>query len=177
MLTRAIALFIFAASTLSSAVAEEGQSYIGISSILSGYIDFDSNAVFDNEVNSGFILTYGRGIQDNIDLEFSYVRYLDLNLAEGYLTTELTSLEIAALIRSQEDGPFFRIGYSSAEDSISSDTLTGIDNSTDDNGLIYGAGIDFAVGNNAGKLRLEYSSADYDGSKINRVTVGSFINF
>jgi opacity protein-like surface antigen len=176
MLRYAITAFAFLLS-FTTAQAEEGQSYIGVSSILSGYFEADSSEFYDNEVNSGSILTYGRGIQDNIDLEFSYVRHLDLNIGEGYFVDELAAIEVAALIRTQENEPFFRIGYSHAEQSISSDTLDNIDSDIDDGGLIYGAGIDFAVSNNAGKLRLEYTLADYDGSKLHRVAVGSFINF
>ena len=150
-------------------------SYFGISAIFSGDIDYESSEFFDDEVNSGFVLNYGRQINESVAAEFSYVRYLDLITAEGLLKQDLTAIEASAVISPANSGGFVRLGYSNGESNTSSDTYNELNYDDDDSGLIYGLGFAFDTPNKGGAFRVEYTIGDYDNSEIKRLTLGTIV--
>ncbi len=176
MSQRAIYVFAFLMS-FTVAQAQEAEHYFGVSAIFDADLDYTSSEVFDDETNSGFILTYGRQLNETVAIEGAYTRYLDLNYSEGFLTDEITALEVSGVFKPQTSGAFLRLGYSNAEQSISSDTLEDFNGSDDDSGLIYGVGMDFDTPSKGGKFRVEYTIGDYDNGEIKRMSIGSFINF
>lgn len=176
MSQRAIYVIAFLMS-FTAAQAQEAEHYFGVSGIIDATIEYDSSLFLDDETNSGFILNYGRQLNQTVAVEGAYARYLDLNYGEGFLVQELTAIELSAVVKPQNSGAFLRIGYSNGEQSASSDTVDGLDFDSDDSGLIYGVGMDFDTPSKGGKFRLEYTIGDYDDGEIKRIAIGSFINF
>ena len=175
MLRQAIYFCVFVLS-FTAAQAEQGKSYFGISTVFDATLDYNSSEYYNHESNSGFVFTYGQQINDTVATEFSYVRYLDLNFAEGYLELELSAFEVSAVISSANSGGFVRLGYSNAELKVGSDTIN-IDSDDDDGGLIYGLGYVFDTPNKGGAFRVGYTIGDYDEGDIKRLTLGTLIRF
>ena len=65
---------------------------------------------------SGFIITYGREIDENITVEIAHARYADSSSdGTSFLDTELTAFEISGIFQFDGGAPFVRLGYSDGE--------------------------------------------------------------
>ena len=175
MLRHAFYSCVFVLS-FTAAQAEQAKNYFSVSAIIDATVEYDDSDFYDDETNSGFILTYGRQLSETAALEGSYVRYLDVNSSEGFLKQELTAIEISGVFSPSVSPAFFRLGYSHGEASTSSNAAD-ISADADDGGLLYGIGMDFDTTNKGAKFRLEYTVGDYDDGEIKRITVGTFVNF
>lgn len=177
ILTSFVFVFIFTAA--------KADNYAGVSAILSATMEHqgpgDDSGTVDNEFNSGFVLTFGNHLSDNIAIEFSYIRYIDLYLGDNSSQFEITSLEPSVILSADRSGPFVRIGYS---DLNLTETLgvthdSNISGDNDITGSVFGFGYGLDMGENTGKLRFEYNVTDYDDLEVEiwRFSIGAIIDF
>lgn len=178
MLRHVIYSFAFVLS-FTTAQAETPENYFGVSAIIDGELQFDDPGFVDSNFNSGFILSFGHQIQDQVSVEIAHAKYADNS--SGYLESELTAWEISGLFHFPQNGPFIRLGYSDGKLTstvIDLDTGQVVGNiSGSDSGVIFGVGYDIPISQDTGILRLEYGQADYDDGEVTRLTLGTLIRF
>ena len=173
MLRHAIISFAFVLS-FTAAHAETQQSYFGVSGILDAKLDYDTEALADVTIDSGFILSFGRDIGNHAAIEFAYARYVDISSFGGLVQAEVDAVEISAVASTGLGGPFFRVGYSDGDLSSRVGDLT---QSESESGVLLGIGADLLLPHNFGLIRFEYTTIDYDNADANRLTLGTIVRF
>ena len=131
---------------------------------------------------SGFIITYGREIDENITVEIAHARYADSSSdGTSFLDTELTAFEISGIFQFDGGAPFVGLGYSDGElkaPVIRLDTLEIIGSLEESqSGPLFGVGFDIPINASKSAIRLEYNIADYDDAELSRLTIGALVKF
>ncbi|MDB2641076.1 hypothetical protein N9Y79_00865 [Alphaproteobacteria bacterium] len=131
---------------------------------------------------SGFIITYGREIDENITVEIAHARYADSSSdGTSFLDTELTAFEISGIFQFDGGAPFVRLGYSDGElkaPVIRLDTLEIIGSLEESqSGPLFGVGFDIPINASKSAIWLEYNIADYDDAELSRRTIGALVKF
>lgn len=131
---------------------------------------------------SGFIITYGREIDENITVEIAHARYADSSSdGTSFLDTELTAFEISGIFQFDGGAPFVRLGYSDGElkaPVIRLDTLEIIGSLEESqSGPLFGVGFDIPINASKSAIWLEYNIADYDDAELSRLTIGALVKF
>ena len=151
------------------------KSYVGVSAIISGEVDYAVSGAKNDEFNSGWLLSYGYQFTDMFAGELAYGRLSDLDDGDYQYKSELDVIEVSVLARmpGQLASPFVRLGYSDADLTL---TIDGVSASGSESDFLLGVGVDFNIGD-SGAIRLEYNQADYDGDDIERLQLGTIIRF
>lgn len=182
MLRHAFYSCVFVLSFTAAHAEQAKKSYFGVSAVIDGELSYDSPLFVDSNFGSGFILSYGYEIDDNIALEIAHARYQDSG-ADGvsYLNSELTAFEISGTFRAKNGAPFVRLGYSDGKlkgPVIDLNTATIIDTlSESESGPLIGLGFDVSIKESNAAIRFEYSLADYDEAELTRLTIGTLVRF
>lgn len=156
------------------AQAEEGQNYFGVSAIIDAKLDYDHPALYDINSDAGYGLSYGRQMSGNLAFEFAYLLYAKAGTSPAAAKTELSATEISVLLSNSSNGPFVRLGYSDGETKTE---LGDLRLSESESGPVYGVGFNIPMPNNAGVVRLEYNTVDYDNAEANRLTLGTIFKY
>ena len=151
------------------------KSYVGISAIVSGELDYAASNLKKDEFNSGWLLSYGYQFTDMFAGELAYGKISDLDDGFYQYNSELEVIEVSVLARmpGQIASPFVRLGYSDADLTVS---LGDSSPSNSESDFLIGVGVDFNIGE-SGAIRLEYNQADYDGDELERLQLGTIIRF
>ena len=179
MFRHAIYIFAFVLS-LTTAQAETPENYFGVSAVLDGELSPDGDQIVDTDFASGYVLSYGRTVNDNLAVELSYANYADTS-AGGFLETELNALEISGVFKTSNDGPFVRLGYGDGDLTsplIDLNTFRIVDIvSASESGPIFGVGLDLPILEGANLVRFEYNLTEFDTGEISRLTIGTLVRF
>lgn len=116
---------------------------------------------------TGTQLTYGKRIHEKVVLEGNLVTLLEMDSDAGDL--EVSSIDISGLFYPINNQFHVRLGMSEGEIS-----LEGI--SVDESSELLGVGYSWLVGASSG-VRVEYTTADYDGLDVDGFTLSVATRF
>lgn len=148
--------------TLSVAHAEQPTQYFAI-----GHKMMTLDAGAGDVDITGTQLTYGKRIHEKVVLEGNLVTFLDMDSDAGDL--EVSSIDISGLFYPINNQFHVRLGMSEGEIE-----LEGI--SVDESSEILGVGYSWLVGASSG-VRVEYTTADYDGLDVDGFTLSVATRF
>ncbi|MDA8540097.1 hypothetical protein N9L03_04675 [Alphaproteobacteria bacterium] len=116
---------------------------------------------------TGTQLTYGKRIHEKVVLEGNLVTFLDMDSDAGDL--EVSSIDISGLFYPINNQFHVRLGMSEGEIE-----LEGI--SVDESSELLGVGYSWLVGASSG-VRVEYTTAEYDGLDVDGFTLSVATRF
>lgn len=148
--------------TLSVAHAEQPTQYFAI-----GHKMMTLDAGAGDVDITGTQLTYGKRIHEKVVLEGNLVTFLEMDSDAGDL--EVSSIDISGLFYPINNQFHVRLGMSEGEIE-----LEGI--SVDESSEILGVGYSWLVGASSG-VRVEYTTADYDGLDVDGFTLSVATRF
>lgn len=148
--------------TLSVAHAEQPTQYFAIGHKM---MTLDAGAG-DLDI-TGTQLTYGKRIHEKVVLEGNLVTFLDMDSDAGDL--EVSSIDISGLFYPINNQFHVRLGMSEGEIE-----LEGI--SVDESSELQGVGYSWLVGASSG-VRVEYTTAEYDGLDVDGFTLSVATRF
>ena len=148
--------------TLSVAHAEQPTQYFAIGHKM---MTLDAGAS-DLDI-TGTQLTYGKRIHEKVVLEGNLVTFLDMDSDAGDL--EVSSIDISGLFYPINNQFHVRLGMSEGEIE-----LEGI--SVDESSELLGVGYSWLVGASSG-VRVEYTTAEYDGLDVDGFTLSVATRF
>ncbi|MDA8544466.1 hypothetical protein N9Y14_05105 [Alphaproteobacteria bacterium] len=148
--------------TLSVAHAEQPTQYFAI-----GHKMMTLDAGAGDVDITGTQLTYGKRIHEKVVLEGNLVTFLDMDSDAGDL--EVSSIDISGLFYPINNQFHVRLGMSEGEIE-----LEGI--SVDESSELLGVGYSWLVGASSG-VRVEYTTAEYDGLDVDGFTLSVATRF
>lgn len=148
--------------TLSVAHAEQPTQYFAI-----GHKMMTLDAGAGDVDITGTQLTYGKRIHEKVVLEGNLVTFLEMDSDAGDL--EVSSIDISGLFYPINNQFHVRLGMSEGEIE-----LEGI--SVDESSELLGVGYSWLVGASSG-VRVEYTTADYDGLDVDGFTLSVATRF
>ena len=148
--------------TLSVAHAEQPTQYFAI-----GHKMMTLDAGAGDVDITGTQLTYGKRIHEKVVLEGNLVTFLEMDSDAGDL--EVSSIDISGLFYPINNQFHVRLGMSEGEIE-----LEGI--SVDESSELLGVGYSWLVGASSG-VRVEYTTAEYDGLDVDGFTLSVATRF